>query len=152
MPGAVHVLRCRELKLPAPTSFRILAATRLQEAKALLSQAQWSGPYYLAGYAVECALKACVTRDFSKHQLPDWQLVRDTYTHSLERLVDLAKLRSQLKIQMGADSSFALNWTIVKDWKETSRYMTWTQNEAEDLYKAITQRNHGVLRWTKQYW
>jgi hypothetical protein len=125
---------------------------RLQEAKVLLCQAQWSGAYYLAGYSVECALKACVTRGFRKHQLPEWQLVRDTHVHNLEKLVELAKLSPQLHIQQSADKLFALNWTIVKDWKETSRYATWTKNEAEDLYKAITQRGHGVFQWTKQYW
>ncbi len=35
-----------------------LAKDRLLDAKALFAARRWSGAYYLAGYAVECALKA----------------------------------------------------------------------------------------------
>jgi HEPN domain-containing protein len=37
-----------------------LASLRLREAKALLAAGFPEGAYYLAGYAVECALKACL--------------------------------------------------------------------------------------------
>jgi hypothetical protein len=37
-----------------------LARTRLKDAKALLGRKRWSGAYYLSGYVVECALKACL--------------------------------------------------------------------------------------------
>ena len=39
------------------------ALTRLAEAKALLAAGFPAGAYYLAGYAVECALKACIAKD-----------------------------------------------------------------------------------------
>ena len=42
--------------------FQQLAEQRLLEAKALLDQGKWDGAYYLAGYAVELALKACVIK------------------------------------------------------------------------------------------
>ena len=37
-----------------------LSKVRLKEATALLKLGLFDGAYYLAGYAVECALKACV--------------------------------------------------------------------------------------------
>jgi HEPN domain-containing protein len=37
-----------------------LANERIADAKALLAARRWSAAYYLAGYAVECGLKACV--------------------------------------------------------------------------------------------
>ena len=37
-----------------------LAERWLVDAKALLDAHRWSAAYYLAGYAVECGLKACV--------------------------------------------------------------------------------------------
>lgn len=40
--------------------FQRLAEARLVEAKALLDVGKWDGAYYLAGYAVELALKACI--------------------------------------------------------------------------------------------
>jgi len=39
-----------------------LAIVRLKEAKALLDQGFHDGAYYLCGYAVECALKACIAK------------------------------------------------------------------------------------------
>ena len=37
-----------------------LSNERIEDAQALLAASRWAGAYYLAGYAVECALKACV--------------------------------------------------------------------------------------------
>jgi hypothetical protein len=39
---------------------RKLAEDRVLDAEAPLKESRWSGAYYLAGYAVECGLKACV--------------------------------------------------------------------------------------------
>jgi HEPN domain-containing protein len=138
--------------LSSPADLRELATTRLRDAEALLGQARWSCAYYVAGYAVECGLKACITREFGKYRMPNLGLVKDSYTHDLEKLVSNANLRPQLDLLMSTDNRFALNWTVVKDWKETSRYEIWTESEAQDLYEAIAQRGHGVFRWVKQHW
>jgi hypothetical protein len=37
-----------------------LAEDRRLDAEALLAAQRWAGAYYLAGYAVECGLKACI--------------------------------------------------------------------------------------------
>jgi HEPN domain-containing protein len=39
-----------------------LSKVRLKEATALLNLRMYDGAYYLAGYAVECALKACIAK------------------------------------------------------------------------------------------
>jgi HEPN domain-containing protein len=39
-----------------------LAELRITEAKVLLDNGFYAGAYYLAGYAVECALKACIAK------------------------------------------------------------------------------------------
>src|SRR5690242_18924526 len=49
-----HRLRCRERTLSQSADFRDLAAMRVREAKLLLDGGEWSGAYYLVGYAVEC--------------------------------------------------------------------------------------------------
>ena len=41
-----------------------LASERLKEAQALLGAGFWSGAYYLSGYSIEFALKACIARQF----------------------------------------------------------------------------------------
>jgi HEPN domain-containing protein len=50
--------------------FQELAETRLKEAKALLDLGMWNGSYYLAGYAVEVVLKACIIKDGTHGVLP----------------------------------------------------------------------------------
>ena len=138
--------------MSTPADLRSLARTRVNEARALLSHSQWSGAYYLAGYAVECALKACITRDFRKYSVPDLQVVRSSYTHNLEDLIKVANLTPQFSLALNTDKVFELNWAVVKDWSETSRYSIWAEAQARDMYRAITQRRHGVLQWTRQYW
>jgi len=54
----------------------MLSRIRLQEAKALLSLDFDDGAYYLAGYAVECALKACIAKETRRHEFPDRKELR----------------------------------------------------------------------------
>jgi len=58
----------------------------------------------------------------------------------------------QFQVDMRSNPNLQLNWTIVKDWSEVSRYEKHTQSSAGDLIHAITDRNEGVLEWIKQYW
>lgn len=69
------------------SDFQWLAKTRIREAKALLDQGLFDGAYYLAGYAVECALKACIVKKIKRSELPDKKFIQDVYTHKLGRLL-----------------------------------------------------------------
>ena len=52
----------------------------------------------MAGYAVECALKACIAKRTQAHDFPPKpQFVRDLYQHDIESLANLAGLRSELR-------------------------------------------------------
>ena len=53
----------------AKADFQKLADMRIREAKALLDAKEWDGAYYLAGYAVECALKACIIKRLNSSDL-----------------------------------------------------------------------------------
>lgn len=53
-----------------------IAEERARDAEALLAAGQWSGAYYLAGYAVECGLKACIARQIGQHEFPDKELTQ----------------------------------------------------------------------------
>jgi HEPN domain-containing protein len=50
-----------------------LSKLRLNEAEALLRSNHPDGAYYLAGYAVECALKACISKRTQRYDFPDRQ-------------------------------------------------------------------------------
>src|SRR5947209_20564996 len=71
-----------------------LAAERIADAKALLSLKRWSGAYSLAGYAVECGLKACISRLMKAEDFPDRSFAEKCWTHDVERLVVLADLKA----------------------------------------------------------
>jgi hypothetical protein len=133
--------------------FQELAEQRLVEAKALLDQGQWDGAYYLAGYAVELALKACIIKTLlATDAFPDREFSKNCYTHDIEKLVGLAKLDGARKTAMNADPDRSTNWRFAKDWSEEKRYHRIDKTEAEALYAAIADAAHGVLPWIKAQW
>ena len=51
-----------------------LALVRLDDARSLLAADRWDGAYYLAGYAAECGLKACIAAQTRQYDFPDREL------------------------------------------------------------------------------
>ena len=129
-----------------------IAFVRLREAKVLLDSKHYDGAYYLSGYAVECALKACIAKQTQRYEFPDKNKVNDSYSHNLIQLVRVAGLQTALDQESRGDPVFAVNWNTVRDWKEDSRYKRHTPKAAIDIYAAITKSRHGVLRWLKHHW
>ena len=133
--------------------FQELAADRLVEAKALLDLGKWDGAYYLAGYAVELALKACIIKMLmTTDAFPDKEFSKNCYTHGVEKLVGLAKLEGPRKSAMDVDAELKSNWGLARDWSEQKRYHRIAKNEAEALYIAIADAAHGVFSWIKIQW
>ena len=133
--------------------FQKLAEERLEEAKALLDLGKWDGAYYLAGYAVELALKACIIkRLMATDAFPDKEFSRNCYTHQVGKLVGLAGLGAAHKARMDAEPAFDANWTVARIWSEEMRYYRIDQGEAEGLYNAISDAAHGILTWIKAHW
>ena len=133
--------------------FQVLAEERLVEAKALLDLEKWDGAYYLAGYAVELALKACIIKTLmATDAFPDKDLGKHCYTHAIETLVGVAKLDVARKSATDVDSNLMDNWTTARDWSEQKRYHRIEKAEAEALYIAIADDTHGVLTWIKTQW
>jgi len=134
------------------SDLRKLTSTRIREARTLLDAGEWSGAYYLAGYAIETGLKVCISTFYKKYQIVDPKIGKGVYTHNLIELVNLANLSSNLANEIKTDRTFAVQWAVVKDWNESSRYDIWSESDARDLYRAIKLRRHGVLRWVKRHW
>lgn len=130
-----------------------LAEARLADGAALLTAGRFGGAYYMLGYAVECGLKAAIAKQIREHDFPDRQLVLDSYTHDLVKLLKLSGLRTAFDARSATDPAFAVNWTITKDWNEAMRYSTSvTDVMARDLHVAITDQTSGVLPWLKMLW
>jgi HEPN domain-containing protein len=131
--------------------FKILADLRSEEARILLGKGKPQGAYYLAGYAVECALKACIAKKTKRFEFPGKaEYIRKLYTHELDKLLSLAGLDAQLNKDMAANKVFEANWSTVKDWTEESRYRTSGLN-GKDMYNAVAGPD-GVLPWIKRRW
>ena len=129
-----------------------LAEERERDARALILASQWSGAYYLAGYAVECGLKACIAKLTNLHDYPDKERVLKAYSHKINILVDVAGLGKQRILDMTANPALGLQWLIVKDWDEQARYQLWTELDARKLLVAVSDAANGVLPWIKGHW
>jgi HEPN domain-containing protein len=138
--------------------FQQLAELRLKEARALLAAGFPEGAYYLAGYSIECALKACIAKRTREHDFPDRRLVDKSYTHDLEKLIDAAELSGSLKKDRASNRRLEMEWEYVQRWSEQSRYLLLAGNE-QDRHKSaflmifsVESVRGGVLPWIRQFW
>ena len=130
----------------------MLSRVRAKEAEALLKLGLNDGAYYLAGYAVECALKACIAKGTRRHEFPDKKKVEASHTHKLGELVNVANLEQARRDRLAADSEFERNWDLVKEWSEQSRYSRYSAADARALVAAVNNRRHGVIAWIRSHW
>jgi hypothetical protein len=132
--------------------FQRLAEIRAREAGSLSkSPRNQLGAYYLAGYAVECALKACIAKKTRRHEFPrDRKYVEKVYTHDLQALMKEAGLNNLLEREIKINKALGTNWNTVKIWSEQSRYEI-SGLKGKDLYLAVTGTD-GVLPWIKRLW
>ncbi|RKZ77304.1 MAG: DNA-binding protein [Gammaproteobacteria bacterium] len=136
-----------------------LTKLRVEEAKILYENNCFNGAYYLLGYAVECALKACIAKQVQQYDFPDKQLANDSYTHNLIKLLKTANLDKELNKDEYKD--FKVSWLIITYtntygvvWSEAIRYYTdyidFTQ--ATEFFDAVTDKDKGILKWLEKYW
>jgi len=134
------------------TILQQLAEIRKDEAETLLNTQKYSGAYYLSGYVIELAFKACIAKETKKYDFPDRKRVSESYVHNLSNLLSLSNLKLEYQRLIGTNRQLEVNWSIVKDWSEESRYDTWTKEQAEAMFGAVTDTNGGVFEWIKQHW
>ncbi len=133
--------------------FQKLADLRVREAGVLLAAKCYDGAYYLCGYAVECALKACIARKTRRYDFPPPRALVDSYyTHDLSRLLRAAELEKDFAEARATDPALSDKWDILVLWSEQARYARSSKNQAAELYEAVTDPQHGVLPWLKTHW
>ena len=106
----------------------------------------------MAGYAVECALKACIAKRTQEHDFPDKKLVNDSHTHNLKELLRLAELKTELDSVLDANPEMRSNLETVQDWSETARYQRKTVLDTIALLTAIETQKGGLLPWIRLRW
>jgi hypothetical protein len=132
---------------------------RVKDAKTLIDGGRWEFGFYAAGYAVECALKACV---LARMVHTGWVFdqtnikVDECRTHNFTKLIQIAglgdELIARLKASALASDGFAPNWNTAKAWDVSTRYEPKSEAEARAIYSAITDEPDGVLTWIRNYW
>jgi hypothetical protein len=136
--------------------FQLLAETRLVDARVLLAKGRFDAAYYLAGYSVECALKACISKSTKRYQFPlSAKEVNDIYCHDFKRLVKAAGLTTSLQTDQDSDQELQVNWAVVYAWSEITRYDRRGKSaskNASDFIKAVGDPDHGVFQCIKKYW
>lgn len=131
---------------------QILSQTRLLEARALLRAELPDGAYYLAGYAVECALKACIAKGTQRYDFPDRRSVEASHTHNLKDLIRVADLETARLEEALINPVFKNYWDVVQQWTEHSRYRRNNLDMARTLVEAAGNGKHGVIVWIKRHW
>jgi HEPN domain-containing protein len=130
-----------------------MADERVADTAALLAAGRFQAAYYLCGYAVEFALKACIARQFREFDFPDRKVVNDSYVHDLTKLLNVSRLAQLHRDEADRNESFAANWGIVQAWSEASRYnAAITEDAATVLFRAVSDPTSGVLAWLKTYY
>lgn len=132
-----------------------MAQLRLDESSLLLDQNFCTGAHYIAGYAVEFAIKAVICKRLNVEIFDDElldipkEVSKSFKIHNLRNLIILSGLQQELKKLIKEDSEIAKAWTIVSEWNEQQRYKL-------DCEKATALRFLNavkiVIRWIKTHW
>src|SRR5271169_4000408 len=119
---------------------QLLSRIRIREARALAKLGMHDGAYYLAGYSVECALKACIAKTTQRHEFPDKEKAFNSYTHNLRDLLRVAGLQEAWASRGRRGVTFRDNWEEVLLWSEHSRYRTTDAAHSALLIDAVANR------------
>jgi hypothetical protein len=129
-----------------------VAEEKLLDAVLLAANGRFANAYYLAGYAVEVALKACIAREFRSETFPHPDFVKGIYTHKFGELVNRAGLRDALDTSKKADPVFGANWATVSEWSESTRYEAVDRETCMLMIDAVKDEPSGVLTWLRRHW
>jgi HEPN domain-containing protein len=131
-----------------------LARLRLREAEALYKARLYDGSVYVAGYAVELALKARICRVLRVKEFPlDGSLGRIFKVHDLEQLTVLAGFSTQIDVRKNKD--LFDNWSRAVEWSPEQRYRPSGQYDAPAarlILDSLMSKPNGVFAWLTKRW
>ena len=133
------------------SDFQELSELHLQHAKALLEVRLYSGAYYMCGYVVECALKACICKRINQYEFYPKE-AQKAWSQKFKDLISLAEVAEKIKDDRRVDETLNIHWKVAEGWSVESRYERPLRREAEDLFAAVSHTVHGVLACIKRYW
>jgi HEPN domain-containing protein len=138
---------------PTKKNLQDLARLRLKEANALFDAGLYDGCVYLAGYAVELALKARICRVLKIATYPAEGFGSSYKVPSLDQLKVLAALNPDIDVTK--NEKLFENWSIAVKWDPEQRYEppgTYDKTAAKDILDSIQSKPNGVLTWLTKRW
>lgn len=121
----------------------------------MLLAGRYDAAYYLAGYAIECVLKACIARKTKRHDFPERDN-RNLYTHDLQALAREAGIDAAFAVERSKDRTLEAYWAVVKEWTPEERYVLRSpraaREKAKEMVAAIGDDRHGVMQCLCKYW
>lgn len=134
--------------------FQELAELRIDEAGVLLAAGKWDGAYYLAGYTIECGLKACILARVEREGaiFEDKKFSEKCWTHRFDELLALAGLETARTAEAVSKPRFETFRRLAEKWREDARYRRIPQVDADELYRAISDPTDGVMQWIRSRW
>ena len=126
---------------------------RYQDAELLQQFARWNGSIYLAGYAIECSLKALICHAERKNNLKDtaiFKRLQGAALHNLWSLYEATPPSFRLAIELDRTNTLKNAWlTIIKLWqKDELRYghKLGDETECKCFLKAVKVIHTLILR------
>jgi HEPN domain-containing protein len=132
-----------------------LSRLRLREAEALYKAHFYDGCVYLAGYAVELALKARICRLLRVKEYPPLagDIGRAFKVHSLDQLKVLAGLGAEIDVKRNKE--LFDNWSKAVEWDPEQRYDApgkYNARVAKGVLDGLTDKPNGVFTWLTKRW
>lgn len=128
---------------------KTLAEDRLNEAKLLCRNGYYQGAYYIAGYAVEFALKALICKRLGVEVFVGGpgmsEVTRSLQTHHLPTLLVFAVLFTDLQREKDINESLFKDWSKVAEWSEQRRYEPLSCSQ-QTVISFINASEH-VMQW-----
>ena len=150
--------------MPSRSDLQTLTRQRLDEASTLLSLNFPDAAFYLAGYSIECALKAavCKTLDQDNFYKPDRsnrgnryvqeRIFREFKTHNYNDLLVLSGLSAKFELARDDEPTLYLAWIEIEEaaWTEQYRYQLGTKSrqDVSNFIKAV----EILIVWISNYW
>lgn len=139
--------------MPTYQELKELAETRLLEVKALYDKGLYDGACYLAGYVIEFALKARITKLLDMTHYPETGEISKSFkTHNYDILIKLSGLEKKFDEATKLNKNLFTNWSLVTKWSEEFRYHPVGTNPKEyvrQIINALEDPNDGVFTWIK---
>ncbi len=150
--------------MPSCSTLQKLAHQRLADAAVLVATDQPDTAFYLAGYAIECALKAAVCRtldqdDFYQsdrtnkgNRYVQDRVFREFKTHNYSDLLVLSGLSTKFERACLDDLQIDSAWSFIEQtrWSEQSRYELGTKTI--DIASAFTNAVELIVLWISKHW